>query len=250
MSAPGPGISVEGLRLSLGGRELLKGISFDVPAGESLAIVGRSGSGKSLTMRCVLGLSTPDTAEILVDTQKLSPRTRPALLRRSGVVFQGGALFDSLDVVDNITFRQLRGPAPMRAPDRRALALELLERVGLPAEIAGLYPADLSGGMIKRVGIARALAGQPDMLFCDEPTSGLDPVTGAQINSLIRSVQTEARAPTITVTHDPYTVVRVADRVLLIDVGEVKWSGTVAEIRSQSHPMLQGFMPTIGDAED
>lgn len=230
-------IRIAGLHKSFGSKSVLAGVDLAVGQGESLCVIGQSGTGKSVLLKCILGLTAPDAGRILWQDQPLDVRTRPAFLRRFGMLFQGAALFDSLTVWQNVAFR-LR----QRMPDAqaRAIALEKLARVGLGPETADLMPAELSGGMAKRAGLARAIADDPAVIFFDEPTTGLDPIRARRINDLIRGIVTETGATAITITHDMDSVRAIGDRVALLQDGRIAWDGPVAQM-AEARP-LRGFL--------
>ncbi len=233
-------IRAQDIHKAFGPKRVLTGVSFEVARGESLVVIGGSGTGKSVLLKCLLGLESPDRGEVMI-----AGLTRPRpheLAAHVGMLFQGAALFDSLPVWQNVAFRLMRGPARMaRAPAREA-ALEKLARVGMAPESADLYPAELSGGMQKRVGLARAIAGEPPILFFDEPTAGLDPILAAVINALIREIVTEMGATAVTITHDMRTLRDVADRVAMLHEGRLYWQGTAAEALASDDPVLTQFI--------
>ena len=230
-------IQISGLRKSFGGKLVLAGVDLAVEQGESLCVIGQSGTGKSVLLKCILGLTAPDAGQILWQGKALDPTTRPAFLARFGMLFQGAALFDSLTVWQNVAFR-LR----QRMPDARAraIALEKMARVGLGPETADLMPAELSGGMAKRAGLARAIADDPAVIFFDEPTTGLDPIRARRINDLIRGIVTETGATAITITHDMESVRAIGDRVALLQDGRIAWDGPVS--RMDHAVPLAGFL--------
>ena len=230
-------IQISGLRKSFGGKPVLAGVDLAVEQGESLCVIGQSGTGKSVLLKCILGLTAPDAGQILWQGKALDPTTRPAFLARFGMLFQGAALFDSLTVWQNVAFR-LR----QRMPDARAraIALEKMARVGLGPETADLMPAELSGGMAKRAGLARAIADDPAVIFFDEPTTGLDPIRARRINDLIRDIVTETGATAITITHDMESVRAIGDRVALLQDGRILWDGPVS--RMDHAVPLAGFL--------
>ena len=222
---------------------MLADVSLKVMPGESLVIIGGSGTGKSVTLKCILGILAPDCGEILIDGRPFARIDRRAWLRHFGMLFQGGALFDSLTVWQNVAFRLIharRDPLGRRAA--RDLAVAKLARVGLAPETADLYPAELSGGMQKRVGLARAIATDPEVIFFDEPTAGLDPILAHVINELIRELVTEMGATAITITHDMTTVRTVADHVAMLHDGRVRWSGHIDAIDASGDPWLDQFI--------
>ena len=238
-----PKIELDGLRKAFGANVVLADVSLKVMPGESLVIIGGSGTGKSVALKCILGIIRPDGGEIRIDGQPVARIDRRAFLRGFGMLFQGGALFDSLPVWQNVAFRLRTGarrPMPRRAA--RELAIAKLARVGLGPETADLFPAELSGGMQKRVGLARAIATDPSVIFFDEPTAGLDPIMAGVINTLIRELVTEMGATAITITHDMTTVRTVADEVAMLHGGVVHWTGPVAEIEASGDAHLDQFI--------
>lgn len=235
-------IALRGLEKAFGANRVLRGIDLDVARGESLVVIGGSGTGKSVLIKCILGLVTPDAGRIEIDGQDVTRLPRDAFLARVGMLFQGGALFDSMPVWQNVAFRLLRGPGRRPKAEARAVAIEKLRRVGLRPEVADLYPAELSGGMQKRVGLARAIAADPEIIFCDEPTTGLDPIMAGVINALIREIVTEMGATAITITHDMTSVRAIADRVAMLHEGLIRWQGPVAEMDAAPDPYLQQFI--------
>ncbi|MDQ1898891.1 ATP-binding cassette domain-containing protein [Paracoccus sp. WLY502] len=230
-------IQIHGLHKSFGGKPVLSGVDLAVGQGESLCVIGQSGTGKSVLLKCILGLTTPEAGRILWRGSPLDQATRPDFLARFGMLFQGAALFDSLTVWQNVAFR-LR----QRMPDvqARAIAIEKLGRVGLGPETADLMPAELSGGMAKRAGLARAIADDPAVIFFDEPTTGLDPIRARRINGLIRGIVTETGATAITITHDMDSVRAIGDRVALLQDGRIAWEGPVPAM-DRAAP-LAGFL--------
>jgi len=244
---PPPKISLRGVKKAFGPKVVLDGIDLDVMTGESLVIIGGSGSGKSVLLKCILGLITPDAGEILIDGQPANSQNREAFLARFGMLFQGGALFDSLPVWRNVAFRLLQGKNRLPKAKARALAIEKLRRVGLGPEVADLFPAELSGGMQKRVGLARAIAADPEIIFFDEPTTGLDPIMSGVINKLIRGIVTEMGATAVTITHDMSSVRAIADKVAMIHNGKIRWSGPVADMDHSDDPYLDQFIHARAD---
>ncbi|MBA4489523.1 ABC transporter ATP-binding protein [Paracoccus sp. S1E-3] len=237
-----PVLETRALTKSFGAQTVLAGVDLAVAPGESLVVIGQSGTGKSVLLKCILGLETPDAGQVLWQGAALTAARRPAFLDGFGMLFQGAALFDSLTVWQNVAFR-LRA----RLGDRkaRAVALEKLARVGLGPEVADLHPAALSGGMAKRAGLARAIATDPKVIFFDEPTTGLDPIRAARINALIRDIVTETGASAITITHDMTTVRCVGDRVAMLAGGRVWWQGDVSAMDAATEPHLHDFIRGI-----
>lgn len=232
-----PVIETRGLRKSFGSKQVLAGVDLRVGQGESICVIGQSGTGKSVLLKCILGLVAADAGEVLYQGRPLDRGARPDFLSRFGMLFQGAALFDSLTVWQNVAFR-LR----QRMPDAqaRAIAVDKLARVGLGPETADLMPAELSGGMAKRAGLARAIADDPAVIFFDEPTTGLDPIRSRRINELIRSIVRETGATAITITHDMGSVRAIGDRVALLQEGRIVWDGPVSQM--DDAPALAGFL--------
>ena len=237
-----PRIELRDVRKAFGDKQVLAGVSLRVMPGESLVIIGGSGTGKSVTLKCILGILTPDSGAILIDGVPYSRIDQRAFLRHFGMLFQGGALFDSLTVWQNVAFRLRHARKPLPRKDARTLAIAKLARVGLGPETADLYPAELSGGMQKRVGLARAIATDPAVIFFDEPTSGLDPILAGVINDLIRELVTEMGATAITITHDMTTARTVADHVAMLAGGLVRWHGPIEAMDASGDPYLDQFI--------
>jgi phospholipid/cholesterol/gamma-HCH transport system ATP-binding protein len=235
-------IRLEGLHKTFGDAHVLRGVTLEVARGESCIVIGGSGTGKSLLLKCILGLVRPDSGSVTLDGKPAAPVDRAAFLATFGMLFQGAALFDSLPVWQNVAFRLLHGPHRRPRREAREIAVEKLRRVGLSAGVADLYPAELSGGMQKRAGLARAIAADPEVIFFDEPTTGLDPIMAGVINDLIRDIVTETGATALTITHDMSCVRAVGDRVALLHEGVVRWQGTVAEMDLATDPYLTQFI--------
>ncbi len=235
-------INLAGVTKSFGPKQVLRGIDLSLDRGQSLVVIGGSGTGKSVLLKCILGLVRPDAGLITLEGQNVLTAEREAFLARFGMLFQGGALFDSLKVWENVAFRLLRGPLKRPKAEAREIAIEKLRRVGLGPETADLFPAELSGGMQKRVGLARAIAAEPEIIFFDEPTTGLDPIMAGVINDLIREIVTEMGATAITITHDMTSVRAIADRVAMLHDGVIRWTGPVAEMDSTPDPYVQQFI--------
>lgn len=240
-------IELRDVHKAFGRKEVLRGVNLTIPKGESMVIIGGSGTGKSVLLKCVLGLVQPDAGEITVDGQdvtrlKQGSAERDAFLARFGMLFQGGALFDSLPVWQNVAFRLLRGSLKRPKAEAREIAVEKLRRVGLTPDVADLFPAELSGGMQKRVGLARAIAADPEIIFFDEPTTGLDPIMSGVINDLIREIVVEMGATAMTITHDMTSVRAIADDVAMLHGGKIRWTGPVAEMDDSGDPYLTQFI--------
>ena len=235
-------ITLKDVHKAFGKNRVLRGVNLTIPSGESMVIIGGSGTGKSVLLKCILGLVHPDSGAITVNGQDADTKARDAFLARFGMLFQGGALFDSLPVWQNVAFRLLRGSLKRPKAEAREIAIEKLRRVGLKAETADLFPAELSGGMQKRVGLARAIAAEPEIIFFDEPTTGLDPIMAGVINELIREIVTEMGATAITITHDMTSVRAIADRVAMLHDGVIQWTGPIAEMDETPDPYVQQFI--------
>jgi phospholipid/cholesterol/gamma-HCH transport system ATP-binding protein len=235
-------ITLSAVQKSFGPNRVLRGVDLTIPSGQSMVIIGGSGTGKSVLLKCVLGLVRPDAGTITLDGQDVAMAERDAFLARFGMLFQGGALFDSLRVWENVAFRLMRGHAKRPKDAARVVALEKLRRVGLGPQVADLYPAELSGGMQKRVGLARAIAAEPEIIFFDEPTTGLDPIMAGVINDLIREIVVEMGATAMTITHDMSSVRAIADRVAMLHDGVIQWTGPVGEMDATSDPYVQQFI--------
>ncbi|MFT4151440.1 MAG: ABC transporter ATP-binding protein [Paracoccaceae bacterium] len=235
-------IELSGVKKSFGANHVLRGVDLTIARGTSMVIIGGSGTGKSVLLKSILGLVTPDAGTITLDGQDVTKGDRDAFLARFGMLFQGAALFDSLRVWENVAFRLLRGRGKRPRAEARAIAVEKLRRVGLKPEVADLYPAELSGGMQKRVGLARAIAAEPEIIFFDEPTTGLDPIMSGVINDLIREIVTEMGATAMTITHDMSSVRAIADNVAMLHDGLIRWTGPIGEMDAAPDPYLQQFI--------
>jgi len=240
-------IEITDLHKAFSMNNVLQGVDITVETGSSTVIIGGSGTGKSVLLKCILGLVTADRGMILLDGEDVTRAERDAFLAKFGMLFQGGALFDSMPVWQNVAFRLLRGSLKRTAKDAKEIAIEKLRRVGLTPDVAEKYPAELSGGMQKRVGLARAIAADPQVIFFDEPTTGLDPIMAGVINELIREIVVEMGATAMTITHDMTSVRAIADRVAMLHGGVIRWEGPVAEMDGASDPYLHQFI--TGSAE-
>jgi phospholipid/cholesterol/gamma-HCH transport system ATP-binding protein len=207
-----------------------------------MVIIGGSGTGKSVMLTSVLGLVAPDSGTISVDGQDVTKVDRDAFLARFGMLFQGGALFDSLPVWQNVAFRLMRGPLKRPKAEARDIAIEKLRRVGLSADVADKLPGELSGGMQKRVGLARAIAAEPEIIFFDEPTTGLDPIMSGVINDLIREIVVEMGATAMTITHDMSSVRAIADKVAMLHEGVIQWTGPIQDMDATDNPYVEQFV--------
>jgi phospholipid/cholesterol/gamma-HCH transport system ATP-binding protein len=243
MSGAAPLIRLRGLRKAFGSKQVLDGIDLDIATGTSLVIIGGSGSGKSVLIKCILGLIVPDEGVIEIDginLAGLSGQAREKIRARFGMLFQNAALFDSLAVWENVAFGLLARHQISRN-EARAAAVDVLAQVGLGPEIAGLYPAELSGGMQKRVGLARAIAAQPDILFFDEPTTGLDPIMGAVIDGLIVDCVKRLGSTAVAITHDMASARRIGDRAAMIYGGRIVWQGPAQDLMASGNPLVDQF---------
>ena len=235
-------ITLSGVHKTFGPNAVLCGVDLTIARGTSMVVIGGSGTGKSVLLKSILGLVAPDKGLISLDGQDVRKAEREAFLARFGMLFQGGALFDSLKVWENVAFRLMRGPLARPKDQAREIAIEKLRRVGLKPSVADLVPAELSGGMQKRVGLARAIAAEPEIIFFDEPTTGLDPIMSGVINALIREIVVEMGATAMTITHDMSSVRAIADNVAMLHGGVIQWTGPVAEMDAATDPYLQQFI--------
>jgi len=232
------------LHKSFGPKRVLEGIDLSIGQGESVVVIGGSGTGKSVMLKCILGLIRPERGSILIDGEEtvgLSARPRDQVMRKFGMLFQGGALFDSLRVWENVAFGLIQG---QRMPRKQArdIAFEKLAQVGLADSVAALYPAELSGGMQKRVALARAIATNPDIIFFDEPTTGLDPIMADVINSLIVKCVKEVGATALSITHDMASARKIADRIAMLYKGRLIWVGPASTVESSGNPYVDQFI--------
>ena len=243
-SAATPKIQLCGVKKTFGANRVLQGIDLSVPQGKSLVVIGGSGTGKSVMIKCVLGLISPDEGSILVDgheTANVDSRQRDRLMKKFGMLFQGGALFDSLKVWENVAFGLIQGRG-MQRRDAYNAAIEKLKAVGLSESVAQLYPAELSGGMQKRVSLARAIAANPEIIFFDEPTTGLDPIMADVINELIIKTVRNLGATALSITHDMASVRKIADYVAMIFQGRIIWCGPVDQLDHSGNPYVDQFI--------
>ncbi len=238
-----PKIRLRGVTKRFGDKLVLDGIDLDVAPQTSMVVIGGSGSGKSVLLKCILGLITPDAGSIEIDGQdvlRMRPKERDAARARIGMLFQNGALFDSITVAENVAFGLLAQKKATRAEARKR-AEEMLAQVGLAASVGDLSPAELSGGMQKRVALARAIAATPDILFFDEPTTGLDPIMGAVIDGLIMEQVKRMGSTAIAITHDMASARRIGDRAAMIHKGRIVWEGEAASLMESGNAMVDQF---------
>lgn len=244
-----PKLQLVDLRKKLRGRLVLDGVDLDVAPGKSLVIIGGSGVGKSVTLKCALGIMKPDHGKVLVDgtdVTQLKPREREPVMRKFGMLFQGGALFDSLSVWENIAFRLIYADSVPRA-DARERAIATMRKVRLAPEFADVKPIELSGGMQKRAGLARAIIAKPDIIFFDEPTTGLDPITADAINDLIVEMVKDLGCAAVSITHDMASARKIADEIAMLYAGKIVWRGPAGAIDSSGNPMVDQFVAGRAD---
>ena len=237
-------VQMRDVHKSFGRKVVLDGVNLEGAKGESLVIIGGSGTGKSVTIKCIQGLLKPDSGSIRIDGEEiigLPEREMEKVNAQTGMLFQGAALFDSLNIWENVAFGLIQGKKMKRA-EAREIALEKLRQVGLGPDVAPLYPDELSGGMKKRVGLARAIAANPELIFFDEPTTGLDPIMSDVINDLIRSCVSNLGATSITITHDMSSVRKIADKVAMLYKGRIIWHGPVSDIDHTDDPYVDQFI--------
>ncbi len=241
MSTSDLAISVDNAEKAFGENRVLRGVTLSIRHGESFALIGSSGAGKSVMFKSILRLIRLDSGTILINGRNIN-ESHGVDYSCIGVLFQEGALFDSMTIWQNVAFRLMRGNDRMPTARARSIAVEKLERVGLTAEVADLYPSELSGGMKKRASLARAIAADPEIIFFDEPTTGLDPIRATIINELIRDIVRESRATAVTITHDMQSVRIISDRAGLLHDGQLVWHGDSQSLESAKNPYLKQFV--------
>jgi phospholipid/cholesterol/gamma-HCH transport system ATP-binding protein len=249
MSEPPVKIRIRDLHKRFGAKQVLAGVELDVAEGESVVVIGGSGTGKSVLLKCVLGLLEPDRGSIVIDGEEvvgLGRSAREQVMQKFGMLFQSAALFDSLPVWENVAFGLLNIKKLGRA-EAKERAVATLAQVGLGADVADLWPAELSGGMRKRVGLARAIATQPEILFFDEPTTGLDPIMADVINELIARSVRHLGATAISITHDMASARKIAHRIAMLYQGKIIWQGPVAQIDHSGNPYVEQFIHGRGE---
>jgi phospholipid/cholesterol/gamma-HCH transport system ATP-binding protein len=249
MSEPPVKIRIRDLHKRFGAKQVLDGVELDVAEGESVVVIGGSGTGKSVLLKCVLGLLEPDRGSIVIDGEEvvgLGRSAREQVMQKFGMLFQSAALFDSLPVWENVAFGLLNIKKLGRA-EAKERAVATLAQVGLGADVADLWPAELSGGMRKRVGLARAIATQPEILFFDEPTTGLDPIMADVINDLIARSVRHLGATAISITHDMASARKIAHRIAMLYQGKIIWQGPVAQIDHSGNPYVEQFIHGRGE---
>jgi phospholipid/cholesterol/gamma-HCH transport system ATP-binding protein len=237
-------IKVRGLSKAFGRKVVLNNLDLDVPRGQSLVVIGGSGTGKSVLIKCILGLLTPDKGSIEIDGREMigaSSDQREEAMRKFGMLFQGSALFDSLPVWENVAFGLIEGRG-MKRKAAKEIAVRKLGAVGLGPEVGELYPAELSGGMQKRVSLARAIATEPEMIFFDEPTTGLDPIMSQVINELISKCVNDLGATALTITHDMHSLREIGDRAAMIFEGKIVWAGPAGDVDHSGNGFVDQFV--------
>jgi phospholipid/cholesterol/gamma-HCH transport system ATP-binding protein len=237
-------ISLRGVTKAFGPKQVLRGIDLDVTPGESMVVIGGSGTGKSVLLKCILGLMQPDDGSIKVDgieTVDLDDHGRSQVMRKFGMLFQGGALFDSLRVWENVAFGPIQSDG-MPTEQAHQVAIAKLGNVGLGPEIGELFPAELSGGMQKRVALARAIAREPEIIFFDEPTTGLDPIMADVINDLIVKCVSDLGATAVSITHDMASARKIGHRIGMLHEGRLIWQGPVADVDRSGNAYVNQFI--------
>jgi phospholipid/cholesterol/gamma-HCH transport system ATP-binding protein len=237
-------IKVRGLKKAFGPKQVLNGVDLDVPRGQSLVVIGGSGTGKSVLIKCILGLLEPDSGTIEIDGEEvigMPTAKREDIMRKFGMLFQGAALFDSLPVWENVAFGLIAGRG-MDRKSAKSVALRKLAAVGLGPEVGELVPSELSGGMQKRVGLARAIAVEPEIIFFDEPTTGLDPIMAQVINELIVKCVKSLGATALSITHDMHSLRAIADHAAMIYDGRIIWSGDAKDVDRSNNAFVEQFV--------
>ncbi len=237
-------IELQNVKKSFGTKTVLNGIDLSVSQGESMVIIGGSGTGKSVMLKCILGLMKPDTGKIFIDGKDVSTfdaKERQNQMKKFGMLFQGGALFDSMKVWENIAFGFVQGQQ-MNRDEAHKIAMEKLRQVGLTPQTGDLFPAEISGGMQKRVSLARAIATNPEIIFFDEPTTGLDPIMADVINDLIVDCVKDLGATAVTITHDMTSARKIADKIAMIYEGQIIWTGDVKTLDTSNNDYVEQFI--------
>lgn len=244
-----PILTLKGVEKSFGANHVLRGVDIDVAPGRSLVVIGGSGSGKSVMLKNALGLMTPDAGRVLFDGKDVTNArggSRAKMRARIGMLFQSGALFDSLTVWENVAFRLINADG-VRRKDAKDRAIETLKKVRLGADIAGLYPAEISGGMQKRVSLARSIIAKPDVIFFDEPTTGLDPITADAINDLIVEQVKDLGAAAVSITHDMASARKIADDIAMLYEGKIIWRGKAEDVDNSGNEYVDQFVTGRAD---
>lgn len=239
-----PMIELNNVHKSFGPKQVLSGLDLSIEKGQSLVIIGGSGTGKSVALKCILGILKPEKGSIQVDDAEITDLSNSELkpiLAKIGMLFQGAALFDSISVWQNVAFGLIQGKG-INKQDAHEIAIEKLRRVGLAPDVGDLSPAELSGGMQKRVGLARAIASEPEIIFFDEPTTGLDPIMADVINDLIVECVQDLGATTLSITHDMASARKIADRIAMLYQGKIIWEGDKADIDTSNNDYVDQFI--------
>jgi phospholipid/cholesterol/gamma-HCH transport system ATP-binding protein len=243
--AAAPKIHLKDVRKAFGDKQVLNGIDLDIAPAESVVVIGGSGTGKSVLIKCILGILTADSGVIEVDGRDVTHipagSRDPAINRKFGMLFQSAALFDSLPVWENVAFGLIQGER-MSRKEAKHKAIETLAKVGLAPSVGDLSPAELSGGMQKRVGLARAIAGDPEIVFFDEPTTGLDPIMADVINDLIIACVKDKGITALSITHDMHSARKIGDRIAMIHEGRLIWVGNAKDIDRAGNPYVEQFV--------
>ena len=237
-------LKLEGVEKGFGAKQVLRGVDLEVARGQSLVVIGGSGSGKSVMVKNALGLMTPDKGRIFFDGEDVTNATgkaRETMRARIGMLFQSGALFDSLTVWENVAFRLINSEGTRRK-DAKERAIETLKKVRLGSDVASLYPAEISGGMQKRVSLARSIISEPDLIFFDEPTTGLDPITADAINDLIVEMVRGLGAAAVSITHDMASARKIADEIAMLFEGRIIWRGKAADVMNSGNAYVDQFV--------
>ena len=237
-------LKLEGVEKGFGAKQVLRGVDLEVARGQSLVVIGGSGSGKSVMLKNALGLMTPDKGRILFggeDVTNATGKARETMRARIGMLFQSGALFDSLTVWENVAFRLINSEGTRRK-DAKERAIETLKKVRLGSDVASLYPAEISGGMQKRVSLARSIISEPDLIFFDEPTTGLDPITADAINDLIVEMVRGLGAAAVSITHDMASARKIADEIAMLFEGRIIWRGKAADVMNSGNAYVDQFV--------
>ena len=237
-------IKITNLHKAFGRKGVLDGLDLEIKKGESLVVIGGSGTGKSVLIKCIQGILTPEQGSILIDDEEVvgvSEKEKERLHAKMGMLFQGGALFDSLSVWENVAFGLIENQK-MDKKNAKMEAIRVLRQVGLAPDVADLYPSELSGGMQKRVGLARAIATRPEIIFFDEPTTGLDPIMSDVINGLINESVKGLGATALTITHDMASARKIADKIAMLYKGKIIWQGTVKELDKTDNEYVRQFI--------
>ena len=237
-------LKLEGVEKGFGAKQVLHGVDLEVARGQSLVVIGGSGSGKSVMLKNALGLMTPDKGRILFggeDVTNATGKARETMRARIGMLFQSGALLDSLTVWENVAFRLINSEGTRRK-DAKERAIETLKKVRLGSDVAGLYPAEISGGMQKRVSLARSIISEPDLIFFDEPTTGLDPITADAINDLIVEMVRGLGAAAVSITHDMASARKIADEIAMLFEGRIIWRGKAADVMNSGNAYVDQFV--------